>query len=114
VEGASEAAGRREPSRNAGTVQTVLGALDASALGFTLTDADFARQLFLSSDSEFGGSLLPEDIRDRRENIDPPEGMLFSVRRLLPRLGELGVSSEQIHVMTVENPRDFFRRSAGA
>jgi phosphotriesterase-related protein len=79
-----------------------------------LIDAGFARQLFLSSDSEFGGSLLPEEARDWRENIDPPEGMLFSVRRLLPHLRELGVSSEQIQVMTVENPRVFFGRSAAA
>jgi phosphotriesterase-related protein len=79
-----------------------------------LVDAGFAHQLFLSSDSMFGGSLLPEGTRDWRENIDPPEGMLFSVRRLLPRLGELGVSNEQVHVMTVENPRDFFRRGAAA
>src|SRR5215831_18477331 len=51
-----------------------------------LVDAGFAHQLFLSSDSEFGGSLLPEETRDWRENLDPAEGMLFSVRRLLPRL----------------------------
>ena len=79
-----------------------------------IIDAGFADKLFLSSDSEFGGSLLPEETRDWRENLDPPEGMLFSARRLLPRLSELGVSSEQIHVMTVENPRDFFRKTAAA
>lgn len=79
-----------------------------------IIDAGFADKLFLSSDSMFGGSLLPEETRDWRENIDPPEGMLFSARKLLPRLGELGVSSEQIHVMTVENPRGFFRKSAAA
>jgi phosphotriesterase-related protein len=77
-----------------------------------LVDAGFADRLFLSSDSEFAASLLPEESRDWRENIDPPEGMLFGVRRLLPRLRDLGVSSEQIHVMTVENPRAFFGRSA--
>ena len=79
-----------------------------------IVDAGFADKVFLSSDSEFGGSLLPEETRDWRENIDPPEGMLFSARRLLPRLGELGVSSKQIHVITVENPKAFFRRSAPA
>jgi phosphotriesterase-related protein len=79
-----------------------------------LVDSGFADKLFLSSDSEFGGSLLPEETRDWRENLDPSEGMLFSVRRLLPRLSELGVSSEQIHAMTVENPKAFFRRSTTA
>jgi phosphotriesterase-related protein len=77
-----------------------------------LVDAGFADKLSLSSDSQFGGSLLPEETRDWRENLDPTEGMLFCVRRLLPRLRELGVSSEQIHAMTVENPKDFFRKSA--
>ena len=55
-----------------------------------LVDSGFADKLFLST-----------------------EGMLFGVRRLLPRLSELGVSSEQIHVMTVENPKAFFRRRTG-
>jgi phosphotriesterase-related protein len=75
-----------------------------------LIDSGFAHKIFLSSDSEFGGSLLPKETRDWRENLDSSEGMLFSVRRLIPRLSELGVSSEQIHVMTVENPKAFFRR----
>ena len=79
-----------------------------------LVDAGFADKLFLSSDSEFGGSLLPEQTRDWRENMDPSEGMLFITSRLLPRLGELGVSSEQIHAITVENPKAFFRKSATA
>jgi phosphotriesterase-related protein len=79
-----------------------------------LVDAGFADKLFLSSDTEFGGSLLPEETRDWRENLDPPEGMLFGTRRLLPRLTELGVSSEQIRVMTLENPSAFFRRSTAA
>jgi phosphotriesterase-related protein len=78
----------------------------------SLVDAGFAHRLFLSSDSEFGGSLLPAEARDWRENLDPAEGMLFGMRRLLPRLRELGVSSEQIHVMTVGNPRAFFSATA--
>jgi phosphotriesterase-related protein len=77
-----------------------------------LVDAGFANRLFLSSDSEFGGSLLSPEIREWRENLDPPEGMLFVAQRILPRLRESGVSSEQIQVMTVENPRVFFARSA--
>jgi phosphotriesterase-related protein len=79
-----------------------------------LVDSGFAGKLFLSSDSEFGGSLLPKETRDWRESLDPSEGMLFGLRRLLPRLRESGVSSEQIHVMTVENPKAFFRRSTAA
>jgi len=73
-----------------------------------IIDAGFANRLFLSSDSMFGGSLLPEETRGWRENLDPPEGMLFIVRRLLPRLRELGVTEELVHVMTVGNARGFF------
>ena len=73
-----------------------------------IIDAGFANRLFLSSDSMFGGSLLPEETRGWRENLDPPDGMLFIVRRLLPRLRELGVTEELVHVMTVGNARGFF------
>jgi phosphotriesterase-related protein len=76
-----------------------------------LVDAGFANKLFLSSDSELGGALLPEKTRDWRENLDPAEGMLFGIRKLIPRLIELGVSDQQIRVMTVENPKAFFRRA---
>lgn len=79
-----------------------------------IIDAGFANKLFLSCDSMFGGSLLPEENREWRENLDPPEGMLFVTRRLLPRLIEMGVPSDQIRLITVENPRVFFGRSAGA
>lgn len=79
-----------------------------------IIDAGFADRLFLSCDSMFGGSLLPEETREWLENLDPPEGMLFVVRRLVPRLLEIGVSSEQIHVITVKNPMAFFRRSTDA
>ncbi len=42
VNGASEAARLHAPSRGVGTVQTVLGALDPSELGFTLTHEHIA------------------------------------------------------------------------
>ncbi len=76
-----------------------------------LVDAGFADRLFLSTDSEFGGALLPEKARDWRENLDPAEGMLFSIRKLIPRLEELRVSEQQIQTMTVENPKAFFSRA---
>jgi phosphotriesterase-related protein len=76
-----------------------------------LVDSGFVDRLFLSTDSELGGSLLPKETRDWRENLDPSEGLLFSVHRLLPSLSELGISSEQIHALTVANPKAFFSRS---
>ena len=73
-----------------------------------LIDGGFADKIFLSSDSMFEGSLLPEDARDWRENIDPPDGMLFNTHKLIPLLKSMGVSDENIHVMTVENSKRFF------
>jgi len=76
-----------------------------------LIDAGFAGKIFLSQDLEFGGSLLPEDAREWRETIDPPDGILFTTRKLIPYLKQIGVSDRDIHTMTVENPRHFFSLS---
>jgi phosphotriesterase-related protein len=73
-----------------------------------LADAGFANKLFLSQDVEFGGSLLPQDRKEWRDTIDPPEGLLFTSRKLIPHLKQIGVSDAAIHTMTVENPRRFF------
>ena len=73
-----------------------------------LIDAGFANKIFLSTDSEFGGSLLPQEAREWRETIDPPDGMLFETRKLIPTLKQMGVSGSDIHTITVENPRRFF------
>ena len=73
-----------------------------------LIDAGFAEKIFLSQDSEFGGSLLPQDAKAWRDKIDPPDGMLFVQRKLIPHLRQIGVSDHAIHTMTVENPRRFF------
>ena len=76
-----------------------------------LIDAGFADKIFLSQDSELGGSLLPEETRDWREKIDPPDGMLFTTRRVIPYLTQLGVSQREIQAITVDNPKRFFGRS---
>jgi phosphotriesterase-related protein len=76
-----------------------------------LADAGFASKIFLSQDSEFAGSLLPEETKDFRSKLDPPDGMLFGTRRLIPYLKRIGVSDRDIHTMTVENPRRFFSLS---
>jgi len=73
-----------------------------------IIDAGFADKIFLSQDLEFGGSLLPEAVQDFRSRLDPPDGMLFTTRKLIPGLMEIGVSARDIHLMTVENPRSFF------
>jgi len=73
-----------------------------------LAEAGFAGKIFLSCDSQFGGSLIPEDARGWRDRIDPADGMLFNTRKLLPYLRQIGVSAADLHTMTVENPRRFF------
>ena len=76
-----------------------------------LIDAGFANKIFLSQDTEFGGSLLPADVKDFRSKLDPSEGLLFTVRTLIPYLKQIGVSERSVHTMTVENPRTFFALS---
>jgi len=76
-----------------------------------LIDAGAADKIFLSQDSEFGGSLIPENAKEWRDTIDPPDGLLFTTRKLIPYLEQIGVSARSIHTMTVENPRYFFSLS---
>ena len=75
-----------------------------------LIDAGFADKIFLSQDPELGGALLPPDQKEWRDTIDPPEGLLFVPRRLIPYLKHIGVSDRDIAVMTIGNPRRFFSR----
>ncbi len=60
--------------------------------------------------SEFAGSLLPTEKREWRETIDPPDGMLFDIERLIPRLKQIGVSGQAIRTITIDHPRSFFAR----
>ncbi|MES2253579.1 MAG: twin-arginine translocation signal domain-containing protein [Pseudomonadota bacterium] len=73
-----------------------------------LVDAGFAGKIFLSQDVEFGGAMLAEDAKDFRSKLDPPDGLLFTTRTLIPYLKRIGVSDRDIRTMTVENPRSFF------
>jgi phosphotriesterase-related protein len=75
-----------------------------------LIDAGFAGKIFLSHDSEFCSSLLPAEDQEWREKLNP-DGMLFNIRKLIPYLEQMGVSKRDIHTITVENPRYFFRLS---
>jgi phosphotriesterase-related protein len=66
-----------------------------------LIDAGFVGQIFLSNDWVFG------DVERDRLN---PDGMLFTTRKTIPYLKQLGVSRRDIHVIAVENPKRFFSR----
>jgi hypothetical protein len=66
-----------------------------------LIDAGFVNQLFLSNDWVFG------DIARDQVNRD---GLLYTTRKTIPFLKQIGVSQQAIHAVTVENPRRFFSR----
>jgi phosphotriesterase-related protein len=66
-----------------------------------LIDADFVDKIFLSNDWVFG------DAERKRLN---PDGLLFTTRKTIPYLKQIGVSQQEIHAITVENPKRFFSR----
>ena len=71
-----------------------------------LVELEFAGQVTLSHD--FGGArpALPEAAEAR--STHNPDGYCFVIRRVLPRLRELGVSEDAIREMTVNGPRRLF------
>ncbi|HKP28581.1 MAG TPA: phosphotriesterase-related protein [Gemmatimonadales bacterium] len=71
-----------------------------------LVDAGYAKQLFLSNDWYFGISMAPSGVMDALDKMNP-DGMLFSTRKVIPYLRQLGVTDQDIRSMTVENLRRF-------
>ena len=67
-----------------------------------LIEAGFVNQLFLSNDWVFG------DVERDKVN---PDGLLYTIRKTIPYLKQIGVSQQAIHAITVENPKRFFSRS---
>jgi phosphotriesterase-related protein len=67
-----------------------------------LVDAGFVDQLFLSNDWVFG------DVE--REKVNP-DGLLYTTRKTIPFLKQIGVSLRDIRAITVDNPKRFFSRS---
>jgi phosphotriesterase-related protein len=68
-----------------------------------LIDAGFVDKIFFSNDWVHG------DVERERVN---PEGMLFTIRKTIPYLKQLGVSEQQIQAIAIENPKRFFSRTA--
>jgi len=64
-----------------------------------LIDAGFGDKIFLSNDWEL-----------EREQMNP-DGFLFNTRKTIPYLTQLGVSQQEIHAITVDNPKRFFGRT---
>jgi predicted metal-dependent phosphotriesterase family hydrolase len=68
-----------------------------------LIDAGFVDKIFFSNDWVHG------DVE--REAVNP-DGMLFTIRKTIPYLKQLGVSEQQIQAIAIENPKRFFSRTA--
>ena len=62
-------------------------------------DAGCVDKIFLSNDWVHG------DVERERVNLD---GMLFTIRKTIPYLKQIGVSDQSIRAMAVANPRRFF------
>lgn len=73
-----------------------------------LIGAGFAENVFISQDVEFGGSLLSDESKDFRSKLDPPDGLRFSELQLIPCLQRMGITTQAIRTITVENPKRFF------
>lgn len=71
-----------------------------------LIEAGYVNQIMLSHDY-----MVPKNhaasIREDRQALNP-DGYCFIVRRVLPRLKELGVTDEHISTMMIANPRRYF------
>ncbi|HEY1263702.1 MAG TPA: hypothetical protein VGF06_09270 [Terriglobales bacterium] len=72
-----------------------------------LLDDGFGNKIFLSNDWYFGISMAPTGFMKTKEQTNP-DGILFSHRKVLPYLKQIGVSDQQIRMITVQNPRRFF------
>jgi phosphotriesterase-related protein len=66
-----------------------------------LIAAGFLDRIFLSNDWTFGDA--------ERAELNP-DGLLFTIRKTIPYLRQIGVSQREIDVITVENPGRFFSR----
>ena len=66
-----------------------------------LIDAGFVDRIFLSNDWVFG------DVERDKVN---PDGLLYTTRKTIPYLKQIGVSQGDIRAITVENPKRFFSR----
>lgn len=72
-----------------------------------LIDAGLNDRLFLANDWMFGLTILPRGTMEAL-NEGNPLGNLFNIRKTIPRLREIGVTDEQIRMITHLNPRAFF------
>ncbi|MBM3941362.1 MAG: phosphotriesterase-related protein [SAR202 cluster bacterium] len=75
-----------------------------------LIDAGYAHRIMLSHDYSVPKARHSPEMQEERRRLNP-DGYTFISKKVLPRLRELGVSSQVIQQITVENPRRFFEGS---
>jgi phosphotriesterase-related protein len=77
---------------------------------YKLIEAGFCHRIMLSHDYSVPKARHGAAMQEERRRANP-DGYNFIPRRVLPRLRELGASDQDIHQITVENPRRFFEGS---
>jgi phosphotriesterase-related protein len=83
---------------------------DRATMVKKLIDAGLNDRIFLANDWMFGITIAAAGTMDVL-NERNPFGNLFNVRNTIPYLRQIGVTDEQIRMITVKNPRAFFARS---
>ena len=78
-----------------------------TALAKQLVDAGYGHRIMLSHD---WCVIKPWGSREgqKETQLRNPDAYLFVTRHVLPRLKEMGLSSEMLNQITVENPKRFF------
>ena len=75
-----------------------------------LIDAGHAHRIMLSHDYSVPKARHGAEVQEERRRANP-DGFSFIIRRVLPRLKELGVKEGDIDQIMKENPRRFFEGS---
>ena len=74
---------------------------------YKLIEAGFVDRIMLGHDWSVSLMIANREMREARD-AGNPDGYLFITRNVLPKLRELGASSEDIQKIMVDNPRRFF------
>ena len=72
-----------------------------------LIDAGWGHRVVLGHDWDSTIGLRGPEQQAERETVNP-DAYLFITRNVLPRLKELGATDEDIHTLTVDNPRRMY------
>lgn len=83
---------------------------DRAAMIKKLIDAGLNARIFLANDWMFALTISPTGTLDVLTERNPA-GNLFNIRNTIPHLRQIGVTNEQIRMITVVNPQAFFASS---